>query len=75
MADIDDIAARALTLEIKDRAKLAERLLLSLEELSEEEVAVLWADEAERRLISYRDGESRAVPAESVFKKAKDLIR
>ena len=75
MADIEDIAERALTLDIKDRARLAERLLLSLEQLSEEEISALWADEAERRLISYRDGESQAVSAESVFEKAKNLVR
>ena len=75
MADIEDIAAQALTLEMKDRAKLAERLLLSLDELSDAEIDVLWADEAERRLKAYREGDSRAVPADRVFKKAQDLVR
>jgi putative addiction module component (TIGR02574 family) len=75
MANIEDIAAQALTLEMKDRAKLAERLLLSLDELSKAEIELLWADEAERRLKAYRGGDSRAVPADRVFKRAQALVR
>ena len=46
---IQDIEAEALRLNPSDRARLAERLLDSLETLSDEENARLWADEAERR--------------------------
>ncbi len=46
---IEDIEAEALKLDPKSRAKLAERLLESLEQLSDEENARLWAEEAERR--------------------------
>ena len=45
MANIEDIAAQALTLEMKDRAKLVERLLLSLDELSDAEIDVLHRNE------------------------------
>jgi hypothetical protein len=46
---IDELAAAALRLEPKDRARLAERLLDSLEALSPEENDRLWAEEAQRR--------------------------
>ena len=46
---IGEIESEALRLNPSDRARLAERLLDSLETLSEEENARLWADEAERR--------------------------
>jgi hypothetical protein len=46
---IDEIEATALKLAAQDRARLAERLLESLEELSDEENAKLWAEEAIRR--------------------------
>ena len=43
---IHEIEAEALRLNPSDRARLAERLLDSLETLSDEENARLWADEA-----------------------------
>jgi hypothetical protein len=46
---IDDIEAEALKLDPQTRARLARRLLESLESLSEAENDQLWADEAERR--------------------------
>jgi hypothetical protein len=46
---IDDIEAEALKLAPAARARLAERLLESLETLSDEENARLWAEEAQRR--------------------------
>jgi hypothetical protein len=46
---IEEIEAEALKLDAKARAKLAERLLESLEQLSDEENARLWVEEAERR--------------------------
>jgi hypothetical protein len=46
---IDELEAEALKLDPRGRARLAERLLASLEELSAEENAVLWAEEAARR--------------------------
>ena len=46
---IDELEAAALRLEPKDRARLAERLLYSLEALSPEENDRLWAEKAQRR--------------------------
>ena len=40
----------ALFLDAGDRAALAERLLASLDDLSEEDADRLWAEEAARRL-------------------------
>ena len=75
MADLDEVLKSALSLTIEERATLAERLLLSLDELSEDEAARLWAGEAERRLHEYRAGRAAAAPAEEVFKKAHKLLR
>jgi hypothetical protein len=46
---IDDLEAKALKLDSRDRARLAAKLLESLEELSEEENERLWVEEAMRR--------------------------
>lgn len=46
---IEELEAEALKLEPSVRARLAERLLRSLEMLTDEETARLWVEEAERR--------------------------
>jgi putative addiction module component (TIGR02574 family) len=45
----EELETEALKLTPRERARLAERLLQSLENLSDEENARLWAEEAERR--------------------------
>ena len=55
---------------MRDRAALAERLLASLDELSEEEAECLWAEEAQRRLEEYRTGRAKA----EVHAKAEKLL-
>ena len=46
---IDDIEAEVLKLDPQARARLAKKLLESLEALSDEENDRLWAQEADRR--------------------------
>jgi putative addiction module component (TIGR02574 family) len=75
MPDLDEILKDALSLDIHDRARLAEKLLASLDTLSEEESDRLWADEAERRLTEYRAGRMKAIPAGEVAQKAQRLMR
>ncbi len=75
MPNLAEILKSAMSLDVHDRATLAERLLASLEELSEEEAERLWAEEAQRRLEEYRAGRSKAVGAEEVHKKAERLFR
>lgn len=71
---LDDVLAAALQLSIEERAQVAGRLLLSLDEPSESEVERLWLDEAERRLKAFREGRVRGVPADEVFRRAMDDI-
>ena len=75
MSNLVEILKSAMGLDVRDRATLAERLLASLEELSEEEAERLWAEEAQRRWEEYRAGRAKAVPAEEVHKKAERLFR
>jgi putative addiction module component (TIGR02574 family) len=74
VADLDEVLRNALTLDVQDRASLAERLLASLDELSDAEADRLWADEAERRLNEYRAGRARSVPADEVHRRAQKLL-
>lgn len=75
MSNLAKILKSAMKLDVHDRATLAERLLASLEELTEEEAERLWAEESQRRLEQYRAGRAKAVSAEEVHKKAETLLR
>ena len=67
---IDDLEAEALKLGPQARARLAGRLLDSLESLPAEEIEQLWHEEAERRDAAW-EAEGRAGrPAADVFRDA-----
>jgi putative addiction module component (TIGR02574 family) len=68
---IDELEAEALRLKPEARARLAERLLDSLEDLSDEENARVWAEEAERRSAAWDANPSGGRSAEAVFRDAK----
>lgn len=65
----EKIESEALNLDIQSRAKLAGKLLMSLDAPSASEVERLWLDEAERRLAEYRTGKVQGVPANEVFQR------
>ena len=65
----------ALRLSPKDRAQLAQKLLLSLEALSEEEREEAWLTEADRRARELDRGEVQPIPADEVRRKARALLR
>src|SRR3990172_8680859 len=75
MPNLAELLRDALSLDVHDRAVLAEGLLASLDELSEEEADRLWAEEAQRRLEEYRAGRATAVSASEVAKKAERMFR
>jgi putative addiction module component len=70
---IDELESEALKLEPAARARLAERLLESLEALSDEENARLWAEEAERRDEAWDTSGSHK--AADVFRDARALLK
>jgi putative addiction module component (TIGR02574 family) len=63
------LEAAALSLPRSERARLAERLIASLDEDSEVEQA--WAAEIRRRLDSIDRGEVEMIPAEQVLAEAR----
>ena len=68
--NIEELVAASLQLAIEDRAVLAGKLLLSLDEPSPAELERLWLDEADRRLEAYRAGRVQGMPADEVFRRA-----
>ncbi len=75
MADLAELLKNALSLDVDDRAALAERLLASLDDLDEQEAERLWAQEAQRRLQEYRAGRAGSTDAQEVARKAQKLFR
>jgi hypothetical protein len=71
---IEELEAAALRLDPRGRARLAERLLESLETLSPEENAQIWAEEAQRRAAALDSGALSSRPADEVFRDAQRRI-
>lgn len=67
--------AQALKLPPTDRAALAERLIASLDNLSEQQNEQLWIDEADRRYRAYKSGNITARSAEEVLSDARVAIK
>ena len=68
--NLEQLATEAMKLALEERAQLASRLLLSLEEPSESETERLWLEEAERRLKEFREGRVQGIPGDQVFRRA-----
>ena len=75
MANLDELTSEALRLDVKARAELAERLLESLDALTEAEIEALWVAEAERRLGEYRAGRLESFSADEVHQEAQRRLR
>ena len=72
---IKELEAKALKLDPKARARLAGKLLESLENLSEEENARLWVEEARRRDTDMDAHPDSSVPANDVFRAARAKLK
>ena len=72
---INELEAEVLKLDPRARARLAGKLLESLEDLSEEENARLWAEEAQQRDAEMDANPNSAVPAEEVFRDARAKLK
>lgn len=73
--NLQKIENEALHLPREERAQLIQRLVLSLETPSEEELSSDWLLEARRRAEELDSGSVQAVPGNEVIRKAKALIK
>jgi putative addiction module component (TIGR02574 family) len=69
------IEDNALKLSPRSRARLAERLIRSLEEAAEPGAEREWLVEIERRSVELKSGRVKSIPASKVFKKARAALR
>ena len=62
---IEQLEVEAMSLPRRERARLAQRLIASLDE--DEELERAWYDEAARRLVALESGKASELPADEVF--------
>lgn len=70
-----EVESQALKLSRKERARLAHRLISSLDQEADADAERLWLAEAERRLGELKSGKVAAIPAERVIKKVRSALR
>jgi putative addiction module component (TIGR02574 family) len=69
------IESKALKLAPRERARLAERLIASLDDEADADAEAVWVREAERRLDELRTGRVKGRSAASLFRKARSSLR
>ncbi len=72
---IEELKEEAMKLAPEARAKLAQALLASIENLSEAEIERLWVDEAERREAEIDASQVSLRPATEVLQNARARLR
>jgi len=70
-----EVESQALKLSRRERARLAHRLISSLDQEADADAERLWLAEAERRLAELKSGKVAAIPAERVIKKVRSTLR
>lgn len=66
----------AMKLPARSRARLAERLITSLDqEGTDPDAKKLWSQEAQRRANELTDGKVKGIPAKKVLKRARAALR
>lgn len=73
--NIAEIESEVFSLPLEQRASLAHKLLLSLEEPTEAEFDRLWGEESARHAAEFDAGLVQAIPGEEVAAKARALLR
>ncbi len=71
----EEIESEALKLDPKARARLAEKLLASLEALSDEENERAWVDEADRRDVEWGSAPGSSRSASDVLRDARAKLK
>jgi putative addiction module component (TIGR02574 family) len=75
---LNQVEEQALRLSVRDRARLAHRLLESLDEAAGEdpaEVERAWKEEIERRVAAFDAGGIELVPSADVLREARAKFR
>ena len=69
------IESKAMKLSPRERARLAERLISSLDDEADEDAEAVWIREGERRLDELGVGKVKGRPAAAVLRRARAAMR
>jgi putative addiction module component (TIGR02574 family) len=72
---VEKIAEVALSLPSDARALLADRLVESLDPLTDDDVRASWATEALRRRDEVRSGKVKTIPADEALARVRSLLK
>jgi len=72
---VEEITEVVLSLPSDARALLADRLVESLDPITDEAVRNLWATEAQRRLEEVRTGQVVAIPGDVALARIRSLLQ
>jgi putative addiction module component (TIGR02574 family) len=72
---VRELESKVLKLPRRERARLAQRLISSLDPKADRDVEKLWLQEAERRLGELKSGRIAGIPADKVLRKARSTLR
>jgi putative addiction module component (TIGR02574 family) len=70
-----ELESKVLKLSRREGARLAQRLISSLDQEVDVHAEELWLQEAERRLDELKSGKVAGIPAEKVIRKARSTLR
>ncbi len=73
--NLKQIEGEALHLSEEERAELAQKLLISLDSPSENEISEAWLKEAQRRARELDEGIIQPISSDEVKRKARALLR
>ena len=70
----DRVAADAMKLPLRDRVRLAQQLVSTIDSDAETNVEKLWFDEAERRLEELHSGKVEGIEADEAFRRVREEL-
>lgn len=72
---VQQLENELFNLDLNTRARMAEKLILSIDAPNEAENLKLWVEEAERRLTDLRSGKAREYSADEVLQSVRAALR
>ena len=64
--DVEKLISRALKMPARDRAEIAEKLILSLNDKYDKDVEVAWQREVQKRISDIEGGRTKCIPWKEV---------
>ncbi len=72
---IEEISDELLALPVEARAKIAHKLILSLDEEEVSEIEASWAQEAKRRSNELKEGRVKGILAEDAIRMVRESLK